>query len=87
MSDATVKLMDITSDMSSALRAGADDGRATQRNGKEQTMKALIGFWLICEAVTFLILWLSDLDDKAETFFAFTTFVTTLAVGSYLIAE
>ena len=38
MSDATVKLMDITSDMSSVLRAGADDGRATQRNGKEQMM-------------------------------------------------
>lgn len=28
--------MDITSDMSSALRAGADDGRATQRNGRKR---------------------------------------------------
>lgn len=34
MSDATVKLMDITSDMSSALRAGAGDGQVMQRNGK-----------------------------------------------------
>lgn len=39
MSDATVKLMDITSDMSSALRAGANDGQMMQRNGKEQRMK------------------------------------------------
>jgi hypothetical protein len=51
-------------------------------------MKGLIGFWLIAEAITIMIVVITvDLDfiEMIKTILLFTIFLTMLCIGSYLL--
>lgn len=52
-------------------------------------MKSLVGFWLICEAITFVIVDLCaielDTKDKVKMILTITIFLIMLCIGSYLM--
>ena len=54
-------------------------------------MKGLIGFWLISEAITIMIVIITgtDLDfiEMVKMVLLFTVFLTMLCVGAYLMVE
>lgn len=52
-------------------------------------MKPIIGFWLICEAIAFVIIIVTGIElniiDKAKMLLVFTIFFTMLCIGVYLM--
>ena len=53
-------------------------------------MKGLIGFWLIGEAITIMIVVIAGIEldfiEMVKTVLLFTIFLTMLCIGSYLLA-
>ena len=52
-------------------------------------MKGLIGFWLICEAITIMIVVITGIDldfiGMIKMVLLMTIFLTMLCIGSYLL--
>lgn len=52
-------------------------------------MRSMIGFWLIAEAIAFVIIIVTGIElnitDKVKMILAFTLFFTMLCIGVYLM--
>lgn len=52
-------------------------------------MRSMIGFWLICEAIAFVIIIVTGIElnitDKIKMILASTLFLTMLCIGVYLM--